>query len=595
MVKNKIAVLIGICLCVATGAIYWQLGGHDFINYDDTVFVTHNERVQAGLTWEGIRWAFVSTNVDYWHPLTMISHMLDCELFGLDPGGHHLTNVILHIMNSLLLFLVLMRLTGVREGMQNGIQNGIQNDTIWRSAFVAALFALHPAHVESVTWVAERKDLLAGLFWILTIGAYVQYTVKPGLKTYLVTFLLYVCALMSKPMVVTLPLALLLFDYWPLKRLRFDHSIKRLIVEKLPFIAAALIVSAVTYLVVSKLGIEEAMGPISAQEKLANALVAYAVYVEKVFWPANLSVIYPYLRDIPLLKIIISTILLVAISFLAARARKSRPYFVVGWSLFLIMLVPVIGFVQTGPQALADRYTYLPFIGLFIMLAWSIPSRISAKALAASAAVILVSLGVTSHVQARYWKDSISLFSRALEITTDNWLAHDNLGVALAEDGKVDEAMVHYRESLRIRPANPAAHNNLGVALKGKGQIEEAINHFVEALKIRPGFLKAHKNLESALLEQAKSGLLSARSEGLLGTALVSQGRLDEAIEHFSRALQLDPSFHKAHFSLGLVYLMKGDRKAAILEYEKLKTMNWKLAETLNQAITGSGKEHETK
>ena len=582
-------VLVCLFLVIAILVVYWQVGNHEFVNYDDDVYVTENRHVQDGLTLEGIVWSVTAAHASNWHPLTWLSHMLDCQIYGLNPGWHHLTNLLFHIVNTLLLFLVLRRMTG----------------DLWRSAFVAALFALHPLHVESVAWVAERKDVLSTFCWMLTMWSYVWYVEHPGAKRYLLILLFFILGLMAKPMLVTLPFVLLLLDYWPLNRFQFEQSgggsklqayrfrgiisqgslSLRLVLEKTPFFILAAASSAVTFLVQQSGGAVSDEYSISV--RLANALVSYVGYIGKAIWPSNLAVLYPHPGMLPWWQVAGAGLLLVSISLLAIRAVRRHPYFAVGWLWYLGTLVPVIGLVQVGAQAMADRYTYVPLIGLFIMISWGVPElverwRYRRVVLTISPAIILLFLMICTWFQAQNWRDSVVLYKHTLKNTANNYLAYYNLGETLAREGRSDEAISHFREALRIKPDYMEAHNNLGVALMYQGRLDEAISHFREALRIEPGVEETHYNLAVALFRHGKAKkAISHFREALrinsdyaeahydLGAVLVRQGRIDEAIVHFREALRIKPDYARAHYSMGIASIRQERIDEAISHFKE--------------------------
>lgn len=486
--------LISLLLTFAALVVFWQLADHEFVNFDDELYVTRNSHVQAGLTYQGLVWALTTTHVGNWHPLTWLSHMLDCELYGLNPGGHHFTSLLLHIANTLLLFVVLKRMTGALR----------------RSVFVAALFALHPLHVESVAWVAERKDVLSTFFWILTMGVYVRYVERPGLNGYLLVLLSFALGLMAKPMLVTLPFVLLLLDYWPLGRFQFGQSsddsnsqshesinfsnqrslIFRLVLEKAPFFALAAVSGVVTFLVQQGGGAVCSLDVLTLDIRVANAMVSYVSYMEKMIWPHHLAVFYPHPgSSLPMWQAAGAGLLLLSVSGLVVRAARRYPYLLTGWLWYLGTLVPVIGLVQVGGHAMSDRYTYVPLIGLFIIMAWSVPDLLSRWryrniGLALAAGALLSAFMICTTVQVRHWQNSVALFEHTLDVTANNWLAHNNMGIALARRGKFDEAIAHYSETLRIKPNYARAYNNRGIVLAVQGKTAQAIAHFREALTL---------------------------------------------------------------------------------------------------------------
>jgi Tfp pilus assembly protein PilF len=520
---------VGLFLVVLIAGAFWQVTGHGFVNFDDDKYVTENPHVQAGLTRNGLAWAFTTTRASNWHPVTWISLMADSQLYGPNAYGFHTTNLLLHIASALMLFLFLNRVTG----------------SLWRSAFVAAIFGIHPLHVESVAWVAERKDVLSTLFWMLTMWAYLHYTQSPKPTRYLLVVLAFVLGLMAKPMLVTLPFVLLLLDRWPLERLdqgngrEHDHTRpwRKLVWEKVPLLALAAVSSIVTYVVQQRSGAVGSLEVYPLGVRIANALVAYVNYVAKMLWPAHLAVFYPHPgTSLPIWQVAGSGLVLVWITLLAIRARR-RPYLAVGWLWYVLTLVPVIGLVQVGGQAMADRYTYIPLIGLFIIIAWGVPELLALwttearrrTLLAASAGIVIAALAVCTYLQVGYWRDSVTLFDHAVKVTRRNAVAHNNLGVALVERGELGKAVAHYREALRIKPRYVEAHCNLAIAAIKQGRLDEAIAHCWEALRIRPGDADAHNNL---------------------GVALAKQGKLHEALAHFSEALRLDPDKKSARANL---------------------------------------------
>jgi len=546
-------VLVCLFLSMATIAVYWQVQKYDFVNLDDNDYVYDNRHVQAGLTLESIKWAFTTTHSSNWHPLTWLSHMMDCQLYGLNSGQHHLHNLFFHIANSLLLFFIFRKMT----------------DSSWRSSFVAVLFALHPLHVESVAWVSERKDVLSTFFWMLTIWSYIWYVERPAVKRYLLVIVFLTLGLMSKPMLVTLPFVLLLLDFWPLCRIRFQKAgvvkkfqqrsiVYRLVLEKTPLFVLVAMSSAVTFYAQKHGGAVASLDVTSLKVRIANALVSYVKYIGKMVYPSKLAVLYPYSEILQGWEIIGACLLLVSISFLAIRTIKQKPYFAVGWLWYIGTLVPVIGLVRIGKQSMADRYTYVPLIGIFIIIAWGVPELVAQWRyrkiwLTTLATVFITILMGMTWKQVGYWKNSITLFEHTLKITSNNYLPHNNLGVALQDEGRIDEAIDHYLKALQINPYYEKAHYNLGVALQDEGRIDEAIDHYLKGLQINPDDEKAHYNL---------------------GIALQGEGRVDEAIDHYLKALQINPYYEKAHYNLGIALQDEGRIDEAIDHYLKALQIN---------------------
>ena len=517
-------ILFYLALAFATAAAFWQVRNCDFVNYDDPAYVTKNQHVQQGLTLDGIRWAFTAKCCGNWHPLTMVSHMLDCQLFGADnPGWHHLHNLLLHIVNTLLLFAVLRQMTGA----------------LWRSAFVAAAFALHPLHVESVAWISERKDVLSTLFWILTMAAYLRYVKRTGAGWYMLTLLVFALGLMSKPMLVTLPFVLLLLDYWPLGRFSGDDNVLRwktawpLIREKIPFFALSAISSIVTFVVQQSSGAVQPIAVLRPTIRVVVAVVSYAEYINKLLWPSRLAVFYP-LGTMSVGQFVMAVLLLVGVSVCVIRLAQQYKYLPVGWLWYLGTLVPVIGLVQVGGQSMADRYSYVPFTGLFIIIAWGVPDmlaqwRYRKIAVGASAIMVLSLWSVCTVLQVRHWRNNVMLFEQAIEVTEGNYIAHNQLGNRLQAEGKLDEAISHYREAIRIKPKYARAHYNLGCALFRLDGLDEAISCYNKALELKPDYAEAENNL---------------------GALLAKQRRFHEAIGHFRQALQIKPDYAEARQNL---------------------------------------------
>ena len=567
-----------ICLLLAllTGLIYWQVQNHAFLDYDDGTYVTENPYIQTGFTMKSLAWALSATYASNWHPLTWISHLLDVQLFGLKPAGHHLVNLLFHIANTLLLFLVLSRMTRA----------------LWQSAFVAALFALHPLHVESVAWVAERKDVLSAFFWMLTLGAYAFYTERPGLRRYGAVLLFFVLGLMAKPMLVTLPFVFLLLDYWPLGRFPQLHSqekkkvsgslksLRPLLLEKIPFFLLSAASSVITYVAQQRGGAVESFQSLPLSERLGNALVSYILYIGKMLWPQNLAVMYPHYGMPSLWQAGGAFLLLLGITGLVIGRARLRPYLMVGWLWYLGTLVPVIGIVQVGAQAMADRYTYLPLIGLFIMAAWGVSDltvswKYRKESLILLAGTVLSILMISTWFQLQHWKNSSALFENALQKTKNNAVAHSVLGIVLYKQGKVPEAVGHFQEAIRIDPAHSSSYNNLGLVLRNQGKIEEAIVYYQEAIRNNPRNTEALNNM---------------------GSALYALGRKQEAADYYIRVIHINPDHATAHYNLGNVFGSQGKITEAIAQFREAVRVKPDDAEAQNNLGYGlllSGKPDE--
>ncbi len=538
---KKFFVLACLALALGTLALYWPVTGYSFINFDDNEYVSENPVVQAGLTWHGLRWAFQGVHVGNWHPASWLSHMLDCQLFGLNAGGHHLVNVLFHIANTLLLFAFLRSATGLE----------------WRSAFVAALFAWHPLHVESVAWISERKDVLSTFFWLLTILAYARYarsttstefsdskpqTPNPKLF-YALALVLCALAMLAKPMAVTLPFTLLLLDVWPLKRWPMG---RRLVVEKIPFLILSLALCAVTFLAQRGVG---AMSPVEWSSRLGNVPVAYLRYLQKTFWPEHLALVYPYVYHWPAIAVAGSGLGLVLISALAIVLFQRQPWLAAGWFWFLGTLVPVIGFVQVGAQSMADRYFYIPSIGLFVVVVWAAAELSAARPnaniiLSLAGGSALVGLVLATSLQITYWRNSQALFLHALEVTENNYVADNALGKVYENDGDFAHARALYAEAVRIEPRYAISQYNLGLCLIGFGLKAQALEHLAAAAQLDPGNAGAQFNL---------------------GVFFQQNRRWPDATRCFVRTLALQPDLVEAHTRLAqtLVHQEKFHEAAA--------------------------------
>jgi len=566
-------------LAVVTLLLYWPVHDFQFNNYDDAQYLTQNPHVQNGLSVHAIGWAFSSTYAGNWHPLTWISHLIDVQVFGFNAGGHHFTNLLFHIANTLLLFLLWRRLTGA----------------LWRPALVAALFAWHPLHVESVAWVAERKDVLSAFFWMLTSWCYVRYTEEfktDGSKSkllYGLSLLCFVGGLMSKPMVVSLPLVLLLLDFWPLERFLFPLNLKqvfRLILEKTPFFLLSAASCVMTLLAQKAGGAVQPLTNLSLGDRLANSTVSFARYLGKLFCPIDLAVLYPFTRQLPFVEVLSAALLLVLIFGLALRLARTQPPLFVGWLWFFITLVPVIGFVQVGEQSMADRYTYIPAIGLFVLVAWEVP-RLFDRVLKSNfflrmgVPLLMIACLADARHQLGYWQNSITLFTRATQVATNNVFAECNLGLAYDGIGQLDQALLHERRAVEINPFYSVGQNNLAVLLEKKGQWNEAAEHLQTAIKDHPAYDEAYYNLGLIALHQGHPDEAILRFETALrvnpqydkaaanlGIALAEQGRLDEAIAQYQRALDIAPHNAFAHNALGRAWESRNRWEDAAAQYE---------------------------
>lgn len=545
-----------------------------FVNYDDPIYVTANLHVQQGVTWENIKWAFHPTQeTANWHPITWLSHMLDCQCFGLNPAGHHLTSVLLHAVNTVILFLVLRTMTR----------------TFWRSFFVAALFGLHPLHVESVVWVAERKDVLSTLFWLLTLWAYAKFTIETKSQHgtpklfYGLALIFFSLGLMSKAMLVTLPFVLLLLDYWPLARFQ-QNNLWALAVEKMPFLLLATAAGIVTFAVQKSGGAIASMAPLPLPARLENALVSYCRYPGKMFWPENLAVFYPHPVHWPMPAVLLALAFLAGVTFSVFKRRRISPYLPVGWLWFIGTLVPVIGLVQVGAQAMADRYSYIPLVGLFILITWGLHESMQHEryravllSLATLASVLLCI--VLTRTQIGYWQNSGTLFRHAVSVTKNNYIAYLHLGNFLARQNSPKEAMEAYRRAIQIYPGYLEAHLNLGVLLRLEDRSDEAIKQFEEVIQLNPGNIEAHS--QSGLAWLKKGGFIEAidqfqeclklnpadaEAHDNLGVALGKEGHLDDAISQFEEAIRLKPDDAKAHGNLGILLATNGRRKEAMVQ-----------------------------
>jgi Tfp pilus assembly protein PilF len=562
-------ILVCLVLAAITFAVFGRTAGFGFVNYDDKSYVYDNTVVQKGLTLKGAVWALTYGKIGHWHPLTWLTHMADCQIYGLWAGGHHLTNVALHAMAAVLLFLALREMTG----------------TFWRSAFVAAVFAIHPLRVESVAWIAERKDVLSGLFFMLTLWTYARYARQPSRGRYVAVALSYGLGLLCKNMLVTLPFVLLLLDWWPLHRMTGDgQRVGKLVREKIPLFVLSVGSCIATALVPEKV---LASDRVPLLERIGNAVLAYGIYLRQMIFPKGLAIPYLYPpHGLPLWKIALVLVMLAAISASVWRCRKRRPYLLMGWLWYLGMLVPAIGIIQISYYAHADRYTYLPGIGLVLAGTWAVADWSAGwqhrrKVLGGLMAAVIGALMACAWIQTGYWKNSETLWTHTLACASNNYVAHYDLGLALDHKGRVDEAVTQYQKALEINPNATEAHINLGTALIEKGKVDEAIVQFQETLKINPNSAEAHFNLGSAsqqkgILDEAIIQYQKAleinpdyeKAHNNLGYVLRMTGRVDDAITQFQKALEINPDDEKAHNNLGTAFHQEGRMDEAITEYQ---------------------------
>lgn len=533
----RIMAAAAVILIVLTLFAFRGTTSNKFLIMDDDAYVTGNTRVQAGITWDNVRWAFSTTYFGFYYPATWISHMLDCQIYGLQAGGHHLTSLLIHILNALLLLAALTRMTGY----------------LWRSFFVAALFAVHPLHVESVAWVAERKDVLSTFFWFLCLFAYTRYAEKPSFKTYSLVFLSFLLGLLTKPMILTLPFTLLLLDYWPLRRWPSAKasSLKGLVWEKLPLFALIPIFSIITYSVQENLGAMSTFGLLPLSRRVANAFISYVAYLVKTLFPSGLTAYYPFPQEGVSLGLgAVCGVVLAALTVLFLLTGRERKYMTTGWLWYLGTLVPVIGLVQVGGQAMADRYTYVPLVGVFIIIVWTIAdlsekNKAARKVAVLSAVTALIVLSALSAVQVGYWRDDITVFKRMLAVTKENVFAHLNLGAVLVSQGKIDDGIREYNEAARIVPLSPEPCLGLGKAMVAGGRYSEAVRTYQDFMK---------------------TGSVNARILNDMGVALIKDKRLPEALESFNEAVRIDPGFGEARENLSMAMGQAGVPDEGALE-----------------------------
>jgi tetratricopeptide (TPR) repeat protein len=611
--KKQVLFLISATLAAGVLVAYEPIRHNDFVNYDDDSYITKNPHINQGITQQSVLWAFTEVYSANWHPLTWLSHILDYQLFGLNPVGHHFVSVVLHIVNALLLFWILTNITGV----------------IWPSAFVAAVFALHPIQVESVAWVAERKTAFSGLFWLLTMAAYIHYTRRPGVLRYVLLLLIYGLCVMTKPTVVTLPFALFLLDYWPLGRLQWGQEVTNnpkksgqskvssgwLIIEKIPLLALSAILSAITFLAQRQWGAVISLEKMPLENRVANMFVSYIRYIGKLIWPSGLAVCYPHPRvSVSDYWVVICAVLFILLCIFSIYICRRRKYAAAGWLWFVGTLVPAIGLVQTGTQAMANRYMYIPMLGLLIIISWGVKDYIDKQPRAKIAAIILgvavlFSLLVLTRMQVRHWQNSMTLYEYALKVTQNNALAENNYGSALFEAGRLDEAISHLNKALLITPKMAEAEDNLGRVYLKQGKAGEAVACFMKVIENNRTSAEVYSNLGSALIIQKKYDealkYLGKAMEldpnnpdihNIMGMVLLSTGRPGEAITHFNYVLQTNTISAEAYANLGSAYIKMDNYEPAIENLTKaielkpnnigaLNNLAWALATVENTSL----------
>ena len=586
--EKKIGFVLYIILAAITIAVYSHISQFDFV-FDDASYITENRNIKLGLSVEGFHWAFTTKYLGLWNPLVWLSLMFDYQLYGMNAGAFHMTNLILHILSTLLLFWLFHRMTG----------------EIWKSAFVAAFFALHPLHVESVAWIAERKDVLSAFFWMLTLCLYVYYTENPAIKRYLLVLGSFILALMSKPMVVTLPLIMILLDYWPLKRFENQNRLSDMIVwqlrEKLPLMMLSLLLIVITFY---KPGDNASYELLPLQARLANAPVAFMAYLGKTFWPHDLAILYPFDAHIPVWQASGAVLIIAAISLVVIIAFRTLPYLCVGWFWFAITILPVIGMIQISsstPYAMADRYHYLPSIGLSIMMVWGLPlllprKDIQKKILFPAGIIFLVSLSILSWKQCGYWKNSIDLWRHTLNVTKNNYVAHNNLGLSLFKAGHPDEAVYHHSKAIQLKPFDEIFLSNRGNAYIKLGWHQLAIQDYNEAIRIKPDSASAYINRGNAYNELGQYqkaiddfnnaiGLNPDYVEAVFnnrGSVYYKQKLYQKAIDDFSEAIRLNESYEIAYNNRGSIYSALGRHESAIKDFSKAISLKPDHAEAYN-------------
>ena len=529
--------IISIVLIITTVAVFWQVNQFDFVNIDDQYYVIENHNIQSGVTFKGLSWAFNIRSAEFWQPLMWFSFMLDYHFHGLNAGGYHLTNLVLHILSTLLLFWFFCRMTGA----------------VWESAFIAAFFALHPLHVESVAWISERKGALSVFFWMLTICLYVYYTEKPLIKRYLLVLFSFICALMSKSIVITLPVVMILLDYWPLKRFesKKDNLLSWQIKEKAPFFILSIVSSIITLFAQYNMSVQYTSFPLHS--RIANVLISFVMYLEKLFYPHYLTFFYPFMNQYPFWQIIAAAIIILFISIVVIVMARKLPYLLVGWFWYVITITPVIGIIQISSQAMADRYIYLPSIGISIMLAWGVPLLFQSentrkKILFTAAITFLATLALITWKQCGFWKNSVELLNHALYVRNDVYVVHDCLGLALFAEGKSEEAINHFNQALLLKSDYANSYYNRGVVYSTSGQYEKSVQDFNETIHLKPDYIPAYYN-----------------------RAIVYSkiGQYQLAIKDYSKIISLEPDYAGAYNNRGAVYLNMGNNKLGCRDAQK--------------------------
>jgi len=601
--------LVALLLAAAVLAVYWSVQDFDFIEFDDNAYISENRHIMDGFTCEAVTWALKDIHTGYWHPLTWMSHVLDYKLFRMNAGGHHWTSVLLHLANTILLFFIFYRMTAA----------------LWKSAFVAALFAIHPMHVESVAWVAERKDVLSTFFLFLTIGCYIYYLQKRNILRYFMMFSCFLLSLLSKPMVVTLPFALLLLDYWPLKRFTWDsflwEKVRPLIREKIPLILLSVFVSGITLATAAQNSNMASLDKLPLTTRAVNAMLSYGRYMDKSIYPVDMAIFYPYSSDYSWVSVGGAILTIIIVSVLSISYVKRFPYLIIGWLWFLGIMFPVIGLVQAGAQGMADRYTYVSYIGLFIMIAWGVPDltasiRFRKSLLSVTAGVVLSVLLLLSWVQVRYWENTDTLFRHTIEVTGRNFLAettlatylikkgkyeeaqarlykardinptydriYSSLGVTLVHQKRYEEALEQYKKALAINANNPDAHFNIGAVYAMLGRIDDAVREFRLTIALQPDHLEGRRNLGTILSKQGKIDEAVGHYQEVLklkpndadtlndlGIAMAHNGNFEEAEKYFLAALRINPKDSVVHMNIGITLISQNRVPDAIIRFEE--------------------------